>query len=340
MVTALLLSHLQSSEVLDRLYERVLKLKGVEIDAELVRPSANRFRFQIAPGKAFVAHYATSVMYHTPLETVTYMPDRNMYVRAKTEPGGLLPVGFEPFWPSGARLKPTGPATQTQFHEVDAWEQPCVTDGGQALRLYVSRKTNLPLGSIAAAGGATYEVVYRSVKERTYSAADRAFRPPVGSKPMPPGPPKMPEMARPGTRIPDFSGLDDRGKKLSSAALRKQYPNGMVLNFWFCGCKGCIEEMPYLRGLAPKLAKAGIGFVGVDPIDPAPNVRKTSQLQKLGYPTLVGKAANGLRESVKVEVYPTTVILDARGTVVDVWIGFDEARLLKGLTSLGYTTSQ
>ena len=338
MVTALLLSHLQSSEVLDRVYERVLKLRGVEIDAELVRPSANHFQFQIAPGKAFVAHYATSVMYHTPQETVTYMPDRNMYVRAKTEPGGLLPAGFEPLWPSGERLKPTGKATLVKFHAFDAWEQPCVADGGQALRLYVGVKTNLPLGSVASAGGATYEIVYRSVKERTYTASALAFRPPVGSKPMPPGPPKMPEMAPPGTRIPDFAGLDERGKKLSSAALRKQYPKGMVLNFWFCGCKGCMEEMPYLRGLAPKLAKAGIGFVGVDPIDPASNVRKTSHMQKLGYPSLVGKAASGLRESVKVEVYPTTVILDAQGMVVDVWIGFDEARLLKGLRSLGYTT--
>ena len=155
------------------------------------------------------------------------------------------------------------------------------------------------------------------------------FKPPTGAKVATQRTPDA-LLIKPGSRLASFSGKDLAGKTLSGQQLMKQHSKGLVLNFWFSSCTGCVQEMPFLAKIHPKLTKQGIGLVGVNPIDDVKSAKGTSLKNQLGYPTIIGKGAAGLQKQVSVEAYPVTVILDPRSKVVDAFMGFDESRLTKG----------
>jgi len=246
-----------------------------------------------------------------------------------------VPPGFDAMWPGKDKLLATAEPKLVTFHNTSAWEQPCKAGNGQQLNLYINATTWLPMGSVASANGQTYELFYNKITEKALKPGELAFRVPKGATPASSGPPSFPPLIEVGKPIRGLVGTDASGKPVSLKSILKKTPNGLVLNFWFCGCTGCVAEMPYLRTLQPKLAKQGIGFLGVDPLDKATNVLKTSRTQQLGYPTLVGAGAEKARKAVNVVAYPVTVVIDGKGKVVDAIQSFDEERLTRALGKIG-----
>jgi peroxiredoxin len=245
-----------------------------------------------------------------------------------------LPVGFEILWPEGTLLLPNGDSRSTSFVGKPAIEIPCKASAGHKILLYVHPESLMPVGCIAIANGTEYETSYNAVIEKSYTPKDLIFVAPKGSKPFS-GPPNISKLIKIGTKLPDFMGKDINGRPLSYREVMKQ-SKGLVLNFWFSSCVGCVQEMPVLARLTPLLQSQKIAFVGVNPIDANRDAKQTSVTNGLKYATLTGAGAKKLAEKIGAVAYPVTLIVNAQGVVVDAMIGFDEARLMESLKNIGY----
>jgi thiol-disulfide isomerase/thioredoxin len=324
---------ISSTVTLDSVYEKVKTFPGVEISAEMVRPSSIAMTFKIAPGGRYWAKYPTTEDFTSLKERVTWMPDRRQFARSKPEEGNPLPAGFEPLWPGGALSKPNGEPTETTFAGKSAVELPCIS-GAQPLSLFVDRTSLIPLGTIASAGGKTYEMHYNAVKIAPISPLALTFVPPADARPFSAEPPDA-KLVKKGASVKPFTAADFDGKPVRSAQLLKG-SKGLVLNFWFSACTGCIQEMPFLSKLQTKLKGQQISLVGINPIDPLTNARKTSRTNNLPYGTIVGAKAKDLAQAMGVKAYPATIVLDPNGVVVDAMMGFQEERLIEALQKIGY----
>lgn len=319
---------------LQQVYQRVAKLKGVVIKAEMVRPSTVPMEFKIAPGGFFFAKYPTSETYLANKEQVTWMPEKREFVKGKPEDGNPLPAGFEVLWPGGELLLADGGSRQTTFAGQPAVELPCKATAGHSVLLYVQPTTLLPLGTVATAQGTQYEMRYLSVTEAALTPAHFTFIAPRDAK-APGGGPDLSKLIRAGAALPAFKGTDCNGKVVHYPG-RVKWARGFVLNFWFSACTGCVQEMPYLAKLAPALKAQGIGLIGINPIDTQRSAKRTSATNKLTYPTLIGAPAQDLARSVGVVAYPVSIVVNAQGSVVDAIVGFDEKRLVTALKRVGY----
>ncbi|MBB6051614.1 peroxiredoxin [Armatimonas rosea] len=319
---------------LTQVYARIAKLRGVVIRAEMVRPSSVPMEFKIAPTGFFYAKYPTSEMYISRDEQVTWMPAKKEFSRGKPEDGNPLPAGFEILWPKGALLRAKAATRQASFAGKPALELPCKAAMGHDVLLYIHPESLLPLGSIATAQGTEYELRYLSVEERPLTARDLTFIAPRDAKVFS-SPPDLSKRIRVGTKLPAFTGTDFTGRSIDSRQVSKRH-RGLLLNFWFSACTGCIQEMPLLAKLAAPLQAQKIGILGVNPIDTSRDAKRTSTTYGLRYATLVGTGARKLAEAVGITTYPVTVLVNAQGLVVEVILGFDEQRLQKALKVLGY----
>lgn len=324
----------QTQPNLEQVYKRISKLKGVEIHAIMVRPSTVRMTFKIAPGGHFYAKYPTSESYISVTEQTSFLTDLRMYDTTPTEHINPLPSGFDNLWPGGATLEQTQPSSNKSFAGKPAIEIPCKAPMGHQVSLYVDPKSLLPLGTTAIANGTTFEMQYTKVVERIINPSETTFIKPKDARKYSPSAPEA-KLIRPGQQFPKINGIDLNGKAITATSL-STFKNGVVYNFWFSACTGCVKEMPVYATLAPKLAKRKIGFIGINPIDPASDAKKTSQSNKLPFPTLSGPPAVRLAESVGVLAYPVTIVVDPKGKVIDSIMGFNAERLYAALQKLGY----
>jgi peroxiredoxin len=334
LLAAITLARLVHPELSD-LYSKIRKLPGVSIECEMVRPSNVPMSFKIAPpkgsvGPALWAKYPSTEQFTSGKTTITWVQDRREYAETALEPGNPLPAGFESLWGTEGWLAQTGPATPARFHGRPAMSIPCKAVLGHEVTLFVA--DGLPIGTIATSQGNTYEMVYRSVKVGPVPANEITFNPPRDARKSVPGQ-RPADLLPKGTKFPTFSGLSLKGKELKSASLmRKQ--RGMVINFWFSACTGCIQEMPMLTELHSELKRSQITLIGVNTVDEPKYARKTATSKMLPFETLTGKGAETLTAQPKVQAYPATYILNAKGVVVDSFFGVDENRLRAGVQIL------
>lgn len=325
-LTCLLL--LQAPPTLKDVYALVRKMPGVEIHAEMASPTVQQVLFKISTTGLMWVRYSTSEEFVGLDKTTTWMPGAMQYSVRKNEGPNPVPAGFDCLWPGAAILTQTGDATPEAFYGKDCFRLPCKGDAAYTINLFVEKGTLMPFGTRVELNGTTYEMVYRSVKVAPQDPKLLTFRPVKGAKPYKPGP--IPQLVKPGTKLRTFEAKDFGGKKHTLASLLKD-GRGLVLNFWFAGCTGCWAEMPYLVKLYPRLREHGIQFVGVNGVDNAKYAGLSSKKNSLPFPTLIGKGALDLVGQIKVKGYPVTVVIDAKGVIVDAIQSFDEARLQMAL---------
>ncbi|RYG36981.1 TlpA family protein disulfide reductase [bacterium] len=330
MLAALLLQ--MSPPTLDDVYRKTAALPGVELKSEMVSPSVIPMEFKFGPDGSLWAKYPTTEQFSTLEETITWMPDRRQFAKEKTRETNPLPVGYETMWPGGKPQTQTGDAKTATFMGKEAWEIPCKGDLVADTKLYIDKGTGLPIGTIAQFNGATYETHHLSVKIVPHSKNSLRFVAPKDAKPYE----KVDlgaKLIKPQTPMPPFEGRDEKGGRLNMKALLKG-KRGLLVNLWFSACTGCVAEMPALVKLDSEFRGKGIAFVGVNPIDDVSSARRTVELRKLPYRTLVGEDAQKLAKSVGVVAYPVTLMVNAEGRVVETFMGFDEARFRSALESL------
>jgi len=335
MLCALAFVALSQTTDLDRVHKAVSKLPGVVIEAESVK-SGNRMTFRIAPGGHFAAKYATSETFYSQDQLIIWVPARQEYSQEKASSENPLPLGFDSLWPTGPAFKQNGESHTTTFQSKEAIEIPSKNEQGLEARLYVDPKSLLPMGMIAVAQGKEYVTRFFSVKPTRFAEGGLDFKPPKGARPFSGGPQEANRLIHPGAMAPSFSGKDLNGKDLDLAELEQRYPKGLVLNFWFASCVGCIDEMPYMVKLSKSLSRQQFGLIGVNAVDDAPTAKRSSSRNKLPYPTLLCEAAKKLAADSGIVAYPVTLVVDPKGVIVDAMIGFDQERLEKALETLGY----
>jgi thiol-disulfide isomerase/thioredoxin len=124
-----------------------------------------------------------------------------------------------------------------------------------------------------------------------------------------------------GSRLPDFSVNDLRGKALSSADLRGKV---VLIDFWATWCQPCKKEMPGYQKLADVYGPRGFVVVGFkfdnmpdteDPVEFAKSIRVHYSL---------AVASEDVRQRFGgIEGLPTTMLYDRDGILRTKVIGFE-----------------
>ena len=109
----------------------------------------------------------------------------------------------------------------------------------------------------------------------------------------------------------------------------------VLLDFWATWCAPCRVAIPKLDALQARYGAQGLSVLGVSTED-AQDVATFTQRMTMRYGVAVDKHAQTTR-SYGVASLPTLVVIDKRGVVRDVAIGFDpgsDARLDATVRSL------
>ena len=138
-----------------------------------------------------------------------------------------------------------------------------------------------------------------------------------------PPPPKETVLAadESGSRLPEFSVKDLRGREISSADLRDKV---VLIDFWATWCQPCKKEMPGYQKLLDRYGSRGFAVVGFkadmmkDTEDPLAFAKKIG----VRYPLAVA-TDEMTKKFGGIEGLPTTLLYDRRGILRKKVIGFE-----------------
>jgi peroxiredoxin len=119
-----------------------------------------------------------------------------------------------------------------------------------------------------------------------------------------------------GQPAADFETTDLDGKKVKLSDLRGQV---VVLDFWYRGCGWCIKAMPQMNQLAEDFAGQPVAIFGMNTDRNEADAKFVIEKMALKYPTL---KAEGLPEKFGVRGFPTLIVIDQRGRVHDIHVGY------------------
>jgi thiol-disulfide isomerase/thioredoxin len=133
---------------------------------------------------------------------------------------------------------------------------------------------------------------------------------------------EMLRMDRVGAFAPAWVGLEPIGDAPASiAALRGKV---VLLDFWATWCGPCRILAPKLSALQARYGAQGLRVVGVTS-DPSEKAALFAQRMSMHYPIEIDPSAD-TAHAYDVSALPTLFIIDKRGVVRDVSIGYDEGR--------------
>ncbi|WP_421806338.1 TlpA family protein disulfide reductase [Flagellimonas sp.] len=119
-------------------------------------------------------------------------------------------------------------------------------------------------------------------------------------------------------KLPPFELYNISGKKIENDDLLGKY---VVVNFWFVGCKPCIQEMPMLNKLVKKYTKDQVVFIAPS-LDGKSSVTKMLEKRDFEYEILTD--AKSLSKDMGLSSYPTHLIIDKEGNIKEILIGASE----------------
>lgn len=124
-----------------------------------------------------------------------------------------------------------------------------------------------------------------------------------------------------GAMAPDFSLPDTQGQEVSLASLRGKY---VVLDFWGSWCIWCIKGFPELKKCYEKY-KGKLEIVGIDCTDSRENWLKAVEQHQLPWINLLDTREKRPAEIIDnlygISAYPTKILIDPEGRIVEVVIG-------------------
>jgi thiol-disulfide isomerase/thioredoxin len=133
---------------------------------------------------------------------------------------------------------------------------------------------------------------------------------------------EMLRMDRVGVFAPAWVGVEPVGDAPPSlSSLRGKV---VLLDFWATWCGPCRLLAPKLSALQTRYGAQGLRVVGVT-TDPAETAALFAQRVNMRYPIAVDRKAETSR-AYDVSALPTLFIIDKRGVVRDVAVGYDEGR--------------
>jgi len=132
-----------------------------------------------------------------------------------------------------------------------------------------------------------------------------------------------------GSHFPIEIFKNNNGRKYKSNALQGK---PTFVNFWFTNCTPCVAEIPTLNKLQDSL-QTKVNFFAIT-FDNSKKVEKFMQKRILNYNHIVN--AKEEIKQLKINAYPTNLILNKKGIIIDVYgeINNSEKIILQTLTKL------
>jgi thiol-disulfide isomerase/thioredoxin len=133
---------------------------------------------------------------------------------------------------------------------------------------------------------------------------------------------EMLRMDRVGVFAPPWVGVEPVGDAPASLSVLKG--KVVLLDFWATWCGPCRLLAPKLSALQARYGAQGLRVVGLT-TDPAENAALFAQRVNIRYPIAVDAKAETSR-AYDVSALPTLFVIDKRGVVRDVAVGYDDGR--------------
>ncbi|MBI3409053.1 MAG: TlpA family protein disulfide reductase [Planctomycetes bacterium] len=93
----------------------------------------------------------------------------------------------------------------------------------------------------------------------------------------------------------------------------------VVMDFWYRGCGWCIKAMPQMNQLADDFKDQPVVILGMNTDQKEQDALFVVEQMKLTYPNL---KAQGVPQKYKVQGFPTLIIIDQKGLVHDIHVGY------------------
>ena len=124
-----------------------------------------------------------------------------------------------------------------------------------------------------------------------------------------------------GEAMPDFTLPDSSGKtvKLSEVLREKKL---VLINFWATWCGPCRVEMPSFEQLYNEQKNNGFTILAIAEDKERAKVDQYLKEKPVSFPVLIDQGS-ALATQLKIESFPTTVLLDQNGKIRQVHEGVD-----------------
>lgn len=93
----------------------------------------------------------------------------------------------------------------------------------------------------------------------------------------------------------------------------------VILDFWYRTCFWCVRAMPQVKEIASRFKNEPAVVLGMNTDPQVEDARAVVEKMKLNYPTL---KATGVPEKYKVQGFPTLIVIDHKGVVRDLHVGY------------------
>lgn len=118
---------------------------------------------------------------------------------------------------------------------------------------------------------------------------------------------------------PSFRVNNLQGSVVDNSRLQNKVT---LLNFWYPSCPGCVSEMPKLVKMAQDYQGKDFQILAVAvPIDPLASVQTYVQQRALPFEVMFDADKAVTRAFVKKELYPTSLLIDKQGKIVQTFVG-------------------
>ena len=106
----------------------------------------------------------------------------------------------------------------------------------------------------------------------------------------------------------------------------------MLVNFWATSCTTCVHEMPQIVATYEKFKGRGFDTLGVAmSYDPPAFVANFAESRQLPFGIAIDNTGEIARQFGKVQLTPTTVLINKRGEIVKRYVGAPDFAALHGL---------
>ena len=138
-----------------------------------------------------------------------------------------------------------------------------------------------------------------------------------------------------GTIAPNFVATSLSGQKVDLKTLLAGKKAAWI-NFWFCGCPPCRQELPILQSEFHRLKSQGLQVITINVQDSPADIRAFNKKYNLTLPVIpdVGVKAS-IGNAFGVMACPTNYIVGTDGKVAAVFAGYDKDGIANALKSLG-----
>lgn len=122
---------------------------------------------------------------------------------------------------------------------------------------------------------------------------------------------------------PAFQIQDLQGKTVGNADLQNRVT---LINFWFPTCPGCVSEMPKLIKMAHDYQGKDFQILGIavptsNPADSLDGVKSYAAKAQIPFTVMFDADKSTVKQFVKTELYPTSVLIDKNGKIVKTFVG-------------------